>query len=102
METIKFGSINELRKETHNVEDYRMIDYEFANSKIRLYKDFNLIIFTNLDCNDNCNFCMNKYNQKIKGCSTLNKEEYLQKIEELLIKRIKYDHIYWWWRANEI
>ena len=86
MKTIKFGPINELRKETHNVEDYKIIDYEFNNAKLKLYKDFNLVIFTNLDCNGNCVFCMNKYNKKFKSCSILAKDEYLKKIEDLLIK----------------
>ncbi len=64
MNTIKFTPINDIRKETSNVETYSINDIVIDNKKYKYFSDAQLSIYVTKKCNAACPFCMNKFENR--------------------------------------
>lgn len=73
----------------YNINDYELIPFDFETGRRRVYKNFNLSIFLNTECNADCRFCIaqiryqhkNAFYQKEHIDSS---DRYLARLEEVL------------------
>lgn len=72
-----------------NIEDYDLVPYEFETGKRRVYKNFNLSIFLNTECNADCKFCIAQIRYQHKNAfyqkeHMKDSDAYLKRLEYLL------------------
>ena len=81
MNTIKFSSIYEMKKETNNVEIYSIN----KNKNFNYYSNAHMNIYVTKKCNGKCFFCMNKYEKRFGNCIELGDKDYFNNLEKVLI-----------------
>ena len=81
MNTIKFSSIYEMKKETNNVEIYSIN----KNKNFNYYSNAHMNIYVTKKCNGKCFFCMNKYEKRFRNCIELDDKDYFNNLEKVLI-----------------
>lgn len=89
MKTLKFSSLRDKRQESHNVEDYKLIDFDFNGNKKRVYSNVNLSIFTDDYCNADCKFCVAQLRFENKSLmykkdKITNDDEYFERLKYIL------------------
>lgn len=85
MNTIKFEPANKPKTETHDVESYRIKRMNFAGKEYKVYSNVGLTIYVTNQCNADCDFCMNKYEDNFLCSKEIrNNEEYLRRLEYIL------------------
>ena len=78
MNTIKFSSIYELKKETNNVEVYNVRKIEIDGKEYRYYSNAQMSLYVTKKCNGNCCFCMNKFEKRCCKAKELNDDRYFK------------------------
>lgn len=84
MNTIKFSSIYDLKKETNNVEIYSIKNININNKNYLYYSNAQMSIYVNKLCNGSCQFCMNKYEKRFCNAKNINDESYFKNLEKVL------------------
>lgn len=84
MNTIKFSSIYDLKKETNNVEIYGIKCLNIGNREYKYYSNAQMSIYVDKMCNGSCWFCMNKYEKRFCEAQNINDKEYFDNIENVL------------------
>lgn len=86
MNTIKFSSSYELRKETNNVEIFDIKDITLDNNSYKYYSNAQISIYVTKKCNGKCPFCMNNYEDRYCKSKELNDQDYLYNLDRVLDK----------------
>ncbi len=91
MNTIKFTPINDIRKETSNVEVFSTKELTINNKKYKYFSDAQLSIYVTKKCNAACHFCMNNFENRCLSSKELNDKEYYDSLDYYLdfFKNIK-------------
>ena len=84
MNTIKFSNINDMRKETNNVEIYDINDIIIDDIKYKYYTNAQISLYVTKKCNGNCWFCMNNYEKRFCQSIELDDENYFYNIDRML------------------
>ena len=84
MNTIKFTPINDIRKETSNVEVFSIKELVINDRKYKYFSDAQLSIYVTKRCNAACPFCMNKFENRCLRSKELNDKEYYDSLDYYL------------------
>ncbi len=84
MNTIKFTKIEEMRKETSNVEVFNIKDIEINNKQYKYFSDAQLSIYVTKKCNAGCKFCMNRYENRCKKAKELDDRHFERALDYYL------------------
>lgn len=89
MVTMKFAPLREARQETHNVEEYTLVPFEFQTGTRNVYSNTNLSIMVGDYCNANCKFCVAQLRYENRAMQYRkphieSDEEYFSRLEEML------------------
>lgn len=84
MNTIKFSSIYELKKETNNVEVYDIRKIKIDGKEYMYYSNAQMSLYVTKKCNGNCCFCMNKFEKRCCKAKELNDDRYFKALEMVL------------------
>lgn len=84
MNTIKFSSIYDLKKETNNVEIYDIKDININDKNYKYYSNAQMSIYVDKICNASCWFCMNKYEERFCKAKTISDKDYFYNVEKVL------------------
>lgn len=76
MNTIKFTPINDIRKETSNVEVFSISDLIINDKRYKYFSDAQISLYITKKCNANCPFCMNKYEKRCLLAKEINDDAY--------------------------
>ena len=77
------------RQENYNINEFKLIPFDFNGQKKEVYENCNLSIFVDDYCNANCKFCVAQLryenrNQAYQKKQITNDETYYKKLEEVL------------------
>lgn len=86
MNTIKFSSIYELKKETNNVEIFEVKDINFDGINYKYYSNAQISLYVTKKCNGKCPFCMNNYEERYCKSKEINDQDYLYNFDRVLDK----------------
>lgn len=91
MNTIKFTPRDEMRKETSNVEVFKISDIEIKNKKYKYYSDAQISLYVTKKCNASCPFCMNCLEKRCVQSNELDDKKYYKMLDYYLemFKNIK-------------
>lgn len=81
MNTIKFSSMNDIRKETSNVEVYSIKDLEINHKKYQYFSDAQISLYLTKYCNANCPFCVNKFEKRCVLSKEISDSQYYRNLE---------------------
>lgn len=84
MNTIKFSSIYDLKKETNNVEVYDIKKININGKEYKYYSNAQMSLYVTKKCNANCGFCMNKYEKRFCKALELDDSNYLKALNNVL------------------
>lgn len=84
MNTIKFSSIYDLKKETNNVEIYSIKNININNKNYSYYSNAQMSIHVNKLCNGSCWFCMSNYEKRFQDSKDIDDESYFKNLEKVL------------------
>lgn len=84
MNTIKFSSIYDLKKETNNVEVYDIKKVKIDNREYRYYSNAQMSLYVTKRCNANCAFCLNKYEKRYSESLELDDDSYFKALNNTL------------------
>lgn len=84
MNTIKFTPIEDMRKETSNVEVFDIKDIEINDKKYEYFSDAQLSIYVTKKCNARCKFCMNRYEGRCGVARELADKNFLRAVDYYL------------------
>lgn len=79
------------RQVCYDINKYDLLDFDFDGVNKKVYKNFNLSIFTDDYCNADCKFCVAELRFENRGQlynkdKIIDDKEYLKRLEEVLIK----------------
>ena len=79
------------RQICYDINKYDLVDFNFDGINKKVYKNFNLSIFTDDYCNADCKFCVAQLRFENRGqlynkSKIVDDTEYLKRLEEVLIK----------------
>lgn len=91
MVTMKFQPLRDTRHESHNVEEYTLVPFEFETGTKNVYSNTNVSIMIDDYCNANCKFCVAQLRyenqaQQYKKDRIKEDDKYFARVEELLQK----------------
>lgn len=84
MNTIKFTPRNEMRKETSNVEVYKIDEIEIDNKTYKYYSDAQISLYVTKKCNASCSFCMNRLENRCVKAKELDDKKYYKMLDYYL------------------
>lgn len=91
MNTIKFSSIYDLKKETNNVEVYDIKKIKINGKEYKYYSNAQTSLYVTKKCNGNCTFCMNKYEKRYCDAFELDDDNYFKALNNALDNLKKID-----------
>lgn len=84
MNTIKFTPKNEMRKETSNVEVFKVERKEIGDKTYKYFSDAQISLYVTKKCNAACPFCMNSLENRCIKSSELDDKKYYKMLEYYL------------------
>ncbi len=84
MNTIKFTPIDDMKKETNNVECYEIKEIELSGQKYKYYSNAQMSVYITKKCNASCWFCMNNYEKRFCNSKEIADEDYFKNLERVL------------------
>ncbi len=84
MNTIKFSSIYDLKKETNNVEIYDIKKIKINGKDYKCYSNAQMSLYVTKKCNANCKFCINKYEERYRNALELDDDNYFKSLNNVL------------------
>lgn len=86
---MKFQPLREKRQELYNVEDYKLLQFDFDGIEKKVYGNVNLSIFVDDYCNADCKFCVAQLrfenrSLQFKKDKIKSDQEYYRRIDEIL------------------
>lgn len=86
MNTIKFSSIYDLKKETNNVEIFDIKDINLDGINYKYYSNAQISVYVTKKCNGKCYFCMNNNEDRFCKSKELKISKYLDNLNYMLDK----------------
>lgn len=84
MNTIKFTPKNEMRKETSNVEVFKVANIEIGNKAYKYFSDAQISLYVTKKCNAACPFCMNTLENRCVKSNELDDKKYYKMLDYYL------------------
>ncbi len=84
MNIIKFSDIDDLKKETNNVEVYDILDLKVDDKIYKYYSNAQISIYVTKKCNGSCYFCMNNYQKRFLDCKNISENDYFYHLDKVL------------------
>lgn len=89
MKTMKFQPLRQQRQELYDIEQYKLLDFDFDGKRKRVYSNVNLSIFTDDYCNADCKFCVAQLRfenrgQLYKKCKIEKDDEFFTRLDSVL------------------
>lgn len=85
MNTVKFEPAWMPKTETHDVDKYTIKTMEIDGKAYDVYSNVGLTIYVTNQCNSDCSFCMNKFEENFLCSKEItDDEEYLERLEYVL------------------
>lgn len=91
MNTIKFTPIQDMRKETSNVEIFSIKEIDIEQKKRKYFSDAQISLYVTKACNAHCPYCMNQFEKRCLFSKELCDQDYYKMLDYYLdfFKEIK-------------
>lgn len=84
MNTIKFTPIQDMRKETSNVEMFSIKEMTINQKKYKYFSDAQISLYVTKECNAHCPYCMNRFEKRCLYAKELSDQNYYKMLDYYL------------------